>query len=76
MSFGTASDSVLQGLHDVLNDLEGLYKDIHSHPELSMQEQRTGGLAAERLKAAGFEVTEVNHVFLDVVKTIKARKPA
>lgn len=28
------------------------------------------------VSAAGFEVTEVNHVFLDVVKTIKARKPA
>lgn len=25
--------------------------------------------------AAGFEITEVNHVFLDVVKTIKATKP-
>lgn len=28
------------------------------------------------VKAAGFEVVEVNNVFLDVVKTIKARKPA
>ena len=25
--------------------------------------------------AAGFEIAEVNHVFLDVVKTIRARKP-
>lgn len=58
MSVGTASDSVLRGLHDELDDLEALYKDIHSHPELSMQEKRTAGLAAERLKAAGFEVTE------------------
>ena len=38
MSDGSASDSVLRGLHDVLDDLEALYKDIHSHPELSMQE--------------------------------------
>ena len=28
------------------------------------------------VRAAGFEVVEVNNVFLDVVKTIKARKPA
>lgn len=28
------------------------------------------------VKAAGFKVTEVNNVFLDVVKTIKAEKPA
>src|SRR6185437_1842445 len=29
----------------------------HSHPELSMQETRTSGLAADRLRAAGYEVT-------------------
>ena len=40
-----------------LPDLEALYKDVHSHPELSMQETRTAGLAADRLRAAGYEVT-------------------
>jgi amidohydrolase len=58
MGTARASDSVLQGLDDVLDDLEALYKDIHSHPELSLQEKRTAGLASERLKAAGFEVTD------------------
>ncbi len=58
MSVATASDSVLGGLPGVLDDLEDLYKDIHSHPELSLQEKRTAGLAAKRLKAADFEVTE------------------
>jgi hippurate hydrolase len=58
MSDASATDSVLRGLDDAMDDLEALYKDIHSHPELSMQEKRTAGLAAERLKAAGFEVTE------------------
>jgi hippurate hydrolase len=57
MTGGSATDSVLEGLHDALGDLEALYKDIHSHPELSMREERTAGLAAERLKAAGFAVT-------------------
>ncbi len=42
----------------MLNDLEALYKDVHPHAELSMQEHRTAGVAAERLKAAGFDVTE------------------
>ena len=28
------------------------------------------------VRAAGFEITEVNHIFLDIVKTIKAQKPA
>jgi amidohydrolase len=58
MSDGSAPDSILRGLHDDLDDLEALYKDIHSHPELSLQEKRTAGLAAERLKAAGFDVTD------------------
>ena len=47
----------LQALDAMLPDLEALYKDVHSHPELSMQETRTAGLAADRLRAAGYEVT-------------------
>src|ERR1700746_1929348 len=41
----------------LLPELEAVYKDIHAHPELSMQETRTAGIAANHLKAAGFEVT-------------------
>ncbi|HWK67666.1 MAG TPA: M20 family metallopeptidase [Rhizobiaceae bacterium] len=41
----------------LLPDLEALYKDIHAHPELSMQETRTAGIAADGLKKASFEVT-------------------
>ena len=48
---------VLAQLGDVLPDLESVYKDLHAHPELSMQEERTAGVAAERLRAAGYEVT-------------------
>ncbi len=52
-----ATDVVLRGLDGLLPDLEALYKDIHAHPELSLQETRTAGLAADRLRAAGYEVT-------------------
>jgi amidohydrolase len=52
-----SSDSALLNLDAALPDLVDLYKDIHSHPELSMQETRTAGLAADRLRAAGYEVT-------------------
>jgi hippurate hydrolase len=41
----------------LLQGLEKIYTDIHSHPELSMQETRTAGIAADRLRAAGYEVT-------------------
>jgi amidohydrolase len=44
-------------IRDLLPDLERLYTDIHAHPELSMQETRTAGIAADRLRAGGFEVT-------------------
>src|SRR4051794_30078040 len=49
--------SVLAGLEGIAAQLEDLYRDIHQHPELSMQEHRTAGKAAERLRAAGYEVT-------------------
>ncbi|MBS0380918.1 MAG: amidohydrolase [Proteobacteria bacterium] len=52
-----AADPVLAKLHGLLPDLETLYKDVHSHPELSMQETRTAGIAAERLRTSGFDVT-------------------
>jgi hippurate hydrolase len=53
----SSSDAILRNLEGLLPDLEALYKDVHSHPELSMQEKRTAGLAADRLRAAGYEVT-------------------
>jgi amidohydrolase len=43
---------------DLLAKLEGIYKDIHAHPELSMQERRTAGLAAAWLRENDYEVTE------------------
>ncbi len=41
-----------------LPSLLGIYKDIHTHPELSGQEERTAALVAKELRAAGCEVTE------------------
>jgi hippurate hydrolase len=53
----TQTDSVLAGLDGIMPSLEDLYRDIHAHPELSLQERRTAGRAAEHLSAAGYEVT-------------------
>jgi len=52
-----SSHAVLANLNSLLPDLEGVYKDLHSHPELSMRENRTAGVAAERMRSAGYEVT-------------------
>ncbi len=48
-----------QSLADVeLPSLLGIYKDIHTHPELSAHEERTAALVAKELRAAGCQVTE------------------
>ncbi len=38
--------------------LETIYKDIHSHPELSFKETRTAAKLATQMRDIGFEVTE------------------
>ena len=55
---GTVEQRALNGLDGIISDLEDLYRDIHAHPELSLQERRTAGLAADRLRGAGYELTE------------------
>src|SRR5579884_3029741 len=54
---GGRPESIFAGVGATLDDIEELYKDVHRHPELSMQEERTAALAADRLRKAGFEVT-------------------
>ena len=46
------------GLDAQYPHLEAVYKDIHEHPELGFQEQRTAAKLAAEMKALGFEVTE------------------
>ena len=41
----------------LIADLEGLYEDLHAHPELSFAEHRTAAIMADRLSALGYEVT-------------------
>lgn len=48
---------LLATVQELLPELESVYKDIHSHPELSMQEIRTAGIAEDHLGKAGYDVT-------------------
>lgn len=41
-----------------LEPFEAIYKDIHQHPELGTQEQRTSAIAANHLREAGYTVHE------------------
>src|SRR5881394_3641319 len=41
-----------------LPSLITIYKDLHTHPELSGHEERSAAIVAKELKAAGYEVTD------------------
>ena len=51
-------DTVAASISAQYPSLEALYKDLHAHPELSLQEEKTAARVAAELRAAGFEVTE------------------
>lgn len=38
--------------------LDALYRDLHAHPELAFQEEKTAARLAVEMRAIGFEVTE------------------
>src|SRR5713101_5758114 len=57
--FVLAQQSPVEKAADVeLPSLLAIYKDIHSHPELSWHEERTSALIAKELRAASCEVIE------------------
>ena len=51
-------DQMADSVQKILPYAEEVYKDLHQHPELSLQENRTSKIVASHLKDAGFEVTE------------------
>ena len=53
-----ADENLAQIADQELPSLLAIYKDVHTHPELSTQEKRTSELVAKELKAAGCEVTD------------------
>jgi len=50
--------AIQQSVESELPSCLSIYKDIHSHPELSGREEHTSALVAKELRAAGCEVTE------------------
>nr|WP_199551052.1 amidohydrolase [Streptomyces sp. N35] len=54
-----AAEAVVAGLSGIREVLAGLYRDLHQHPELSLQETRSAAVLARMLRDNGFdEVTE------------------
>src|SRR5215212_9150207 len=50
--------TVAEGVKADMPALMTLYRDLHAHPELSMQEVRTPAKLAAEMRKLGFEVTE------------------
>lgn len=59
LSFSASAQQTPQSLANAeLPSLLTIYKDLHSHPELSTHEERSAEIVARELKAAGCDVTE------------------
>jgi amidohydrolase len=63
LSLAAATPSFAQQTAQSLADAElpsllTIYKDLHTHPELSTHEERSAAIVAKELKAAGCEVTD------------------
>lgn len=56
MTHDDAASAVLAGLERTRSWQEAFYRDLHEHPELSHQEERTSARVSERLRSFGFEV--------------------
>lgn len=52
-----AADGLNAAVRSDMPSLLTLYRDLHQHPELSMQETRTAARMAEEMRRAGFQVT-------------------
>ncbi len=64
-AFAVEAETVTERVADVekridaeFDHLQTLYKYLHTHPELSLQEEKTSARLAKELRDAGFEVTE------------------
>jgi amidohydrolase len=49
--------AIQEKIEQELASLDALYKHLHTHPELSFEEEQTAARMAKELQAAGFEVT-------------------
>jgi hippurate hydrolase len=47
-----------RGVGELSSGLADFYRDLHRHPELSLEEHRSAKLIAGALRPLGFEVTE------------------
>jgi hippurate hydrolase len=54
----SVEETLWSGPGELSSGLADFYRDLHRHPELSLEEHRSAGLIAGALRPLGFEVTE------------------
>ena len=59
MSDKNPAQTIVATADDLLDWQEDFYKDLHAHPELSMQEERTRSAIVDKLKELGYEPKEI-----------------
>ncbi|CAF3762673.1 unnamed protein product [Rotaria sordida] len=68
------NNSLLMQVRDMQEELAMIRQDIHAHPEMAMEENRTSALVASKLREWGLTVTEGVGQF-GVVGTLTSVKP-
>ncbi|MDQ2872262.1 MAG: amidohydrolase, partial [Candidatus Eremiobacteraeota bacterium] len=58
----------------VADDVVAIRRDLHMHPELGFEEQRTAGMAADRLRGLGYEV-HTGFATTGVIGIMRGAKP-
>ncbi|WP_458093478.1 amidohydrolase [Roseomonas sp. WA12] len=66
--------AILDEINTYAEELIAIRRDIHMHPETRMEEVRTAGIVAEKLREWGIEVTEKVGV-TGVVGTLQGSRP-
>src|SRR5439155_189336 len=50
------SDHLKSDIDELVPDMVAMRRDLHEHPELAFEEERTSGIVAKRLRTMGLEV--------------------
>ncbi|WP_158742881.1 M20 aminoacylase family protein [Acidisphaera sp. L21] len=74
MTDSPASPDLDTRLAKALPELIALRQDIHTHPELGLEEERTAALVAAKLRSFGIDVTEGVGGY-GVVGTLRGKRP-
>ena len=70
----TNQDGLIEAIRANHDDLTAIRRDIHAHPEMGLEEVRTAGIVAAKLREWGVEVTE-GVGGTGVVGTIRGKLP-